>query len=69
MQILNWEEVIELVGLSRSTIRRLIIQNKFPKPAQLSERKHVWLKSEVLKWFRTRARKDYVDERADREPT
>lgn len=53
-QILKLEEVKTTVGLSSSSIYRLIQSGKFPAPIKLSERSSGWLKSEVSQWIDNR---------------
>jgi len=50
--LLTIKDVAKKVGLSKSTLQRMIAANRFPLPAKLSERKVVWLESEVEKWLK-----------------
>ncbi len=56
MQILRIHSVLELTGLSRTTIWRLERQGRFPTRFQLSENAVGWDKDEVLKWINSRPR-------------
>lgn len=54
--VLRFREVREIVGLSRSTIWRMVRARTFPAPIQLASASSVgWLRSEVLTWMRERA--------------
>jgi len=53
-QILKLVELKNTVGLSGSTIYRLISQGDFPKQIKLSVRSSGWLKSEVEEWLKGR---------------
>jgi prophage regulatory protein len=53
--VLRLPAVIQLVGLSRSSIYLLIQQNAFPKPVQLSTRAVGWRHSDVETWLDSRA--------------
>ncbi|MBF4433262.1 AlpA family transcriptional regulator [Vibrio anguillarum] len=54
MKVIRLKEVIELTGLSKSTIYRLTESNKFPKQLSLGERSVGWLESEVKEWLENR---------------
>ena len=54
MKVIRLKEVIELTGLSKSTIYRLTESNKFPKQLSLGERSVGWLESEVNEWLENR---------------
>lgn len=47
-------KVIEMTGLSRPTVYRLIQQGKFPKQVKLGERSVAWLLEEVEQWMKER---------------
>lgn len=53
-QILKLLEVKNTVGLSGSSVYRLIQDGKFPPPIKLSERSSGWLKSEIEFWLQER---------------
>ena len=42
--------VIEITGLGRSTIYRLIAENKFPEPVRVGNRAVAWRQSDLEKW-------------------
>ena len=50
-QFLRLSQVIELTGLSKSTIWKWIHTKEFPKQLKLSPRKSVWKKTEILAWM------------------
>lgn len=47
---------MQITGLARSTIYKLISQNQFPVPIQLSTRAVAWLHSEMEGWASSRER-------------
>ncbi len=47
-------EVIDIIGLSRATIYRLIGKNKFPSPYTLSTGRVGWLSEEIIDWMDNR---------------
>lgn len=47
---LELEAVAGAVALAASTIQRLVRENAFPKPRQLSGRRVAWLVREVEEW-------------------
>ena len=51
-RVLRMREVVELTGLSRSTIERRIKDETFPTPRQLGPRAKGWLLSEIEEWMR-----------------
>ncbi|TAL52089.1 MAG: AlpA family phage regulatory protein [Methylovulum sp.] len=42
------------LGMSKSTIWRLVREGKFPKPTKLSEKITVWSSDSVLAWLETK---------------
>lgn len=44
------KELSEMLGISRSTIYRLLNEDKFPKQIKLTERTSVWRLSTIEKW-------------------
>ena len=48
---LNIKEVSKLLGISVSTINRLIKNGDFPKKIKLSPRRIVFMKSEITQWM------------------
>lgn len=54
MKILRLPEVIDMTGLSRSTIYVLIGKEKFPTSISLSARSVGWIEQEVEEWIQKR---------------
>ena len=54
MRLLKINPVMNLSGLSRSSVYSLAQQDKFPKPVKLSERSSGWVEDEVLEWVSER---------------
>ncbi len=52
--VLRLSAVIEVTGLSKSTIYALIKLGDFPLPIKLGERSVGWLESEVQDWLSAR---------------
>ena len=53
---MNARQVAEKLGLSRSTIHRMVSEGRFPKPLQVSHRAVRWKESEVSEWMDTLGR-------------
>lgn len=53
-RVLRIDEVSELVGLSRTTIYRLMLSGDFPKNFKLGERSSGWLLSQINQWLQER---------------
>jgi prophage regulatory protein len=49
--IVKLTEVMNMTTFSRSTVYRLISQDKFPKQVKLSERSSGWIEQEVLDYL------------------
>ncbi len=54
-RILRRSEVVSLVGLSQSTIYRMISRGEFPRPMQLGRRATGWSADEVEEWLTSRS--------------
>ena len=52
MQFLKLDEAMAATTLSRASIYRMISDGKFPKQHQISDRRSVWLKSDIEKWMK-----------------
>ena len=50
-QILRLPAVIDLVGLSRSSIYLAISNETFPRPIKLGTRARGWLRAEIEEWL------------------
>lgn len=53
-KILKLPKVIEITGLSKSTIYFLISQGEFPSQIKLSKRASGWLESDVNNWIESK---------------
>ena len=51
MQVLRLKKLMEVSGLSRSTIYDLMKAGTFPKPLKLGPRAVGWLQSDVEAWL------------------
>ena len=51
---LTIKEVSKLLGISVSTINRLIKKGDFPNKKQLSPRRFAFMKVEIQEWIKTR---------------
>ena len=54
LRIIYWKELYELVGLSKSSVRRLEEEGKFPQRIQIMQRKVGWNSIDVHRWIRGR---------------
>ena len=52
--ILRLPAVLELTGLSRTTIWRMVKRGEFPQPVALGARARGWRASEVQEWMNSR---------------
>ncbi|NOR30801.1 MAG: AlpA family phage regulatory protein [Sulfitobacter sp.] len=53
-RILRCQDVLEITGLSRSTIYRMMERSEFPKPTRIGMRAIGWRESIVGSWISTR---------------
>ena len=51
---LTINEVSKLIGLSVSTINRLVKKGEFPSKVKISARKMVFIKKEIKEWINSR---------------
>ena len=51
---LTIKEVSEMLGISVSTINRLIKRGDFPLKVKISPRRMVFMKSQIRKWIETK---------------
>ena len=51
---LTIKEVSKLIGLSVSTINRLVKKGDFPSKVKISPRRMVFMKKEIQEWISTR---------------
>jgi prophage regulatory protein len=54
-RILRVDDLVKTIGLSRTTIWRLVRCKLFPQPITLSERAIGWDSAEIDSWIATRA--------------
>jgi prophage regulatory protein len=53
-QIIKLPSVINITGISRTSIYNRIEEGTFPKQINLGERSVGWVKSEILEWINVR---------------
>ena len=53
-KIIKIKEVLELCCISRSTVYRLIEEDKFPRPVRLSKQIRAWRIEDVQAWIESR---------------
>jgi prophage regulatory protein len=51
MRFLSANEVSIMTSFSKTHLRRLALQGKFPMPIQLSEGRNGWLEEDVKAWI------------------
>ena len=49
--LLKLKDVIQLTGLSRTTIYNLLAENKFPKRIQITKQRIAFLSTDIDKWI------------------
>ena len=49
--MLDMHDVMRLTGLSKSTIKRMVSDDRFPKPIHLSPRRIGWPAGDVKAWL------------------
>jgi len=49
--LLKFKDVVQLTGLSRTTIYNLLAENKFPKRIQITKQRIAFLSTDVDKWI------------------
>lgn len=54
--LLRIAAVIQATGLARSTIYKLVAEDKFPPPVQLTGRAVAWRRVDLERWSATRPR-------------
>ena len=53
MRIIRLKEVIKMTGLSRSSIYRMMNENRFPKSVNLGFRSVGWLEEDLHGWLQS----------------
>lgn len=56
MKVIDFEQLRDMIGLSRSTVWRLERAGKFPQRIRLSANSVGWPENEVLDWLASRPR-------------
>lgn len=51
---LRMKAVTKMTGLGRSTIYRLVAQDKFPSPVRLADRAVAWRRADLERWSEQR---------------
>lgn len=57
-RIMRLGEVMELTGLSRATLYRLMSEDAFPQSVEIGKGAIGWHAGEVLEWLATRPRRE-----------
>lgn len=52
--LLRMPIVMQMTGLGRSTIYRMIAESKFPRPVRLGERAVAWRRTDLDRWSQAR---------------
>ena len=55
-RLLRRSEVLQMCGISKSTLHHLVAIGKFPRPIRISRRAVRWRLEEVLAWIESRPR-------------
>ncbi|MDH5357568.1 MAG: AlpA family transcriptional regulator [Gammaproteobacteria bacterium] len=55
-RIIRLSEVVNKIGLGKSTIYKMIFEGSFPKQIKLGARSAGWLESEIDDWIRLRVK-------------
>ena len=50
-RLLRLDEVLEFLGVSDNTLRRMMDEGDFPKPIYIAPRCPRWWLSDILKWL------------------
>lgn len=57
---MDLDEVVAALSISRSGVRRMLREDDFPKPRELTPRRIGWLVEEVQEWARNRPAADML---------
>ena len=52
--LLRISEVVQLLGISKPTVYRLMNEGEFPRPIRLSKARVAWLQADLDKWLESR---------------
>ena len=55
-RLLSIKEVLEMVGVSKSTLYKMIAEDRFPRPVRIRLRGARWWQSEITEWVNSRPR-------------
>ena len=55
MKVIRLVQVMEITGLARSTIYKLITEGGFPKSISLGARRVGWIDDEIYEWIMEKA--------------
>ena len=59
VKLLRLPAVMEMTGISRSSVYRLVQENKFPKPAHVAVPKMTaWVSDDIENWIEEQIEKD-----------
>ena len=53
-RILRIKDILEITGMSNSTIYEMIKSNEFPRPKRLGKRAVGWLSDDIKNWLDSR---------------
>ena len=51
LMLLRWGQVLEITGLSKSTIKRRIKKGSFPLPLDLGGNRRAWKRKDIEIWI------------------
>src|SRR5688572_2282334 len=54
MQFIRPRQVLEMIGVSRVTLWRMVQAGTFPRPVQITERNRAYLRDAVEAWMKAR---------------
>jgi len=52
--LVRWNQVLQITGLSRATIDRLILSNDFPRPFPIAKQIVGWELADIKHWIAAR---------------
>lgn len=65
IRLIRLPRVLDLTGLGRDTVYKLIREGQFPSQRRITARASAWREDEVISWIESRP---YADEKAPRAP-
>lgn len=54
LKILRLKQVLDILGICKTSLYNLIESNKFPKQIRITERTVGWLESDIREWIEER---------------